>query len=77
MSKLENIRRIGYMDSTAFQHELGLAPKGNRVFPSVETCKAAHPCIGKEEFCGDHIDCGCEATRVYVFDADEFDKLLA
>lgn len=67
-------RREGWMDSIAFEHELGHALGGNQVFPNVEDLKRHMLCIDRPEQVGDRMVISCHATRVYVFDANEFDK---
>ena len=64
-------KREGWMDSIDFQHELGYALGGNIISPDKEDCERTHPCI-KESAKDDGYK--CVAMRVYVFDADEFDK---
>ena len=36
---------IGYMDRTDFDHELGHASDGNKVYPSVEALKRDRSCV--------------------------------
>lgn len=60
----------GWMDATDFDHELGRALGGNRVYPDREDLIKHHPCLRP----GD--GCICEAKRVLVFDAETVERLL-
>jgi hypothetical protein len=48
---------IGFMCLIDFQHELGSAADGTRVFPSMAALRTAHPMID---------DCGAVQVRVSV-----------
>jgi hypothetical protein len=63
-------KREGWMDSTTFENELGVAIGGEKVYADQEDLLASKPCLTDPE---DHY---CQPMRVYVFDADEFDKWL-
>lgn len=43
-------KRIGYMDSVEFDHELSHASKGNRIFPRLADVEREKPCTQEE--CG-------------------------
>jgi hypothetical protein len=61
--------RKGWMDSIDFDHEVGRALGGNKIYPNEQDLRAHNPCIGDPALGND-----CTAKRVYVVDADEFDK---
>lgn len=39
------IPRIGYMCATDYDHELGVAPWGNGVYPSIEDLRRCRHCV--------------------------------
>jgi len=64
---IKNLRE-GWMDSIAFEYEVGHALGGNTVYPDEADLRKHHTCLDTD---GD-----CTAKRVYVVDADEFDSLI-
>lgn len=59
---------VGYMDLTDFQYELGMASGGNKVFPSIEDCRANNGgCI---EACG-IVEVEVRARRIVQKPTDE------
>ena len=56
----------GWMDSIEFEHELEAL--GRAVYSTRDRCVENNPCIEEG-------DC-CEVRRVYVVDADEYDKTI-
>ncbi len=63
-------KREGWMCAVSFDHELGNASRGDTVYPSIEDLKKYRICVntaGQE-------NSFCYPKRVYLFDADEFDK---
>lgn len=65
-------RKKGWMDSTDFQHELGYAMGGSKIFPSAEDVRTAYPCVAHPD-----MEHPCEAQRVVVLDADAWDEAWA
>lgn len=68
LERLRASRREGWMDSIDFDHELGHAIGGNKIYPDKQEVEALE-CIKAGDY--------CYPKRVYVFDADEFDAALA
>jgi hypothetical protein len=69
----KNKPKIGWMDSITFDHELGCAPSV-RVHDDKEECERQHPCIKECAAKLEPESYDCRAMRVYVFDADEYDR---
>ncbi len=65
-------RHEAWMDNIALEHEVGHALGGNSVYPDKKDCEKNNPCIELSK--DDDPIIRCYAQRVYVFDADEFDK---
>lgn len=63
--------KIGWMDSTVLFSELGDKPTVE-IHSDEVTCKLLHPCIDKSE--QEHTAHRCYATKVYVFDAELYDR---
>lgn len=76
MGRFESLKalegRIGWMDSIDFDHELGNAIGGNKIYPDREDCEQNNSCIGLETQNG----VSCYAKRVIVFDADKYEEAM-
>jgi hypothetical protein len=59
--------REGWMDSIDFEHEVGHALGGNAIYPSEADLREHRKCLDT--------DGECTAMRVYVVNADEYDKV--
>jgi len=59
---------IGYMDKIEFDHELGNAPLGNKVYPSIEALQADKRCVG---------ECGIVTVKVELLSVVEETKSFA
>ena len=65
-------RKDGWMDNTDFQHELGHALCGVRIFPDADELRKAYPCIENKD-----MEHPCEAQRVVVLDGTAWDEAWA
>lgn len=70
--KLKNIARVGWMDSISYQHELGEASKGNKIYPTKKDCHSAHPCIETGRLDDPYT---CQAIKVYVISEDAIERI--